>query len=96
MDTFTTLFFYYYYKFTFFILTSIFSIFITGVWITCLGASLLSALFDLGSLAEMISIGTLLAFSCICLGVLVLRYGKEDMNSITEGTSIFHIFQIFS
>ena len=48
-----------------------------GVWITCLGACLLSGFFDLGSLAEMISIGTLLAFSTICLGVLVLRYGKD-------------------
>ena len=56
-----------------------------GVWVTCAGASVLSALFDLGSLAEMISIGTLLAFSTICLGVLVLRYGAGQDETTNDG-----------
>jgi APA family basic amino acid/polyamine antiporter len=42
-------------------------------WITGIGCALISGLFPLNVLGELVSIGTLLAFSLVCAGVLVLR-----------------------
>jgi len=45
-----------------------------GSIITGVTAAVIAFLFDLGSLAYMISIGTLMAFTIVCASVLVLRY----------------------
>lgn len=42
-------------------------------WITGIACAVISGLFPLNLLGELISIGTLLAFSLVCAGVLVLR-----------------------
>lgn len=54
---------------------------IWGTLITGATAAIIAFLFDLGSLADMISIGTLMAFTIVCASVLVLRYQtkKEPM-----------------
>lgn len=41
-------------------------------------AAIMGGLLPLGLLAELVSIGTLLAFVMVCLGVLVLRYAKPE------------------
>jgi len=46
---------------------------ITGVF-----AALIAAIFPLDLLADLISIGILLAFAMVCVGVLVLRYTRPD------------------
>src|SRR6266446_8938675 len=46
---------------------------ITGVF-----AALIAAIFPLDLLADLISMGILLAFAVVCLGVLVLRYTRPD------------------
>ncbi len=46
---------------------------ITGVF-----AAIIAAIFPLDLLADLISIGILLAFSVVCLGVLVLRRTRPD------------------
>jgi APA family basic amino acid/polyamine antiporter len=42
-------------------------------------AAILSGLFPIGLLGELVSIGTLLAFTIVCGGVLVLRYREPDL-----------------
>ncbi len=42
-------------------------------------ASLLAASFEIGVLGELVSMGTLLAFATVCIGVLVLRYTRPDL-----------------
>lgn len=42
-------------------------------WITGVSCAIISGLFPLNVLGELVSIGTLLAFSLVCAGVLVLR-----------------------
>src|SRR6202045_1880995 len=46
--------------------------------ITGIGAALIAAVFPLDILADLISIGILLAFATVCVGVLVLRYTRPD------------------
>jgi APA family basic amino acid/polyamine antiporter len=46
--------------------------------ITGIGAALIAAVFPLDILADLISIGILLAFAVVCLGVLVLRKTRPD------------------
>src|SRR6266478_8388217 len=46
---------------------------VTGVF-----AALIAAVFPLDLLADLISMGILLAFAVVCLGVLVLRYTRPD------------------
>jgi APA family basic amino acid/polyamine antiporter len=48
--------------------------------ITGMAVALLAGLFPIGILGDMISIGTLLAFTIVCLGVLVLRYTNPDIH----------------
>lgn len=50
---------------------------IATVW-TGLGAALFAGLFPLDMLADVISIGILLAFAVVCIGVLVLRRTRPD------------------
>ncbi len=42
-------------------------------------AAVIAGLFPLNILGELISIGILLAFTVVCIGVLVLRYTRPDM-----------------
>src|SRR2546430_206544 len=46
--------------------------------VTGVGAALIAAIFPLDVLADLISMGILLAFAVVCLGVLVLRYTRPD------------------
>ena len=50
---------------------------VATLW-TGIGASLIAAIFPLDVLADLISIGILLAFAVVCLGVLVLRRTRPD------------------
>ena len=52
---------------------------IWGTVITSAGAALLGGLFPIKILGELVSMGTLLAFSLICLGVLWLRVKEPDL-----------------
>jgi APA family basic amino acid/polyamine antiporter len=47
--------------------------------ITGIIAALMAGLFPIGILAELVSIGTLIAFVMVCGSVLVLRYTKPDV-----------------
>ncbi|MGH8241235.1 MAG: APC family permease, partial [Steroidobacteraceae bacterium] len=42
-------------------------------------AAIVAGLFPLNLLGELISIGTLLAFAIVCLGVIVLRQRRPDL-----------------
>jgi APA family basic amino acid/polyamine antiporter len=42
--------------------------------------ALVAGIFPIGQLGHMVSIGTLLAFVIVCLGVLVLRYRQPDID----------------
>jgi APA family basic amino acid/polyamine antiporter len=42
-------------------------------------AALFAGLFPIGILGELVSIGTLMAFVVVCIGVLVLRYTRPDL-----------------
>jgi basic amino acid/polyamine antiporter, APA family len=42
-------------------------------------AAVIAGLFPLDVLGELISIGILLAFTCVCIGVLVLRYTRPEL-----------------
>jgi len=43
-------------------------------------AALMAGLFPIGILAELVSIGTLVAFVMVCVSVLVLRYKRPDLH----------------
>lgn len=48
--------------------------------IACVVTSLFAGLFPLNVLSELVSIGTLLAFSIVCLSILVLRKTQPELN----------------
>lgn len=48
-------------------------------WITGIACAVISGLFPLDLLGELISIGTLLAFALVCAGVWVLRSKRPDL-----------------
>jgi APA family basic amino acid/polyamine antiporter len=50
-----------------------------GTLITGTLAALIGGLFPITILGELVSIGTLLAFATVCIGVLVLRYTRPDL-----------------
>jgi APA family basic amino acid/polyamine antiporter len=50
-----------------------------GTAITGVLAALMAGLFPVGLLAELVSIGTLMAFIMVCVSVLVLRYTRPDV-----------------
>jgi APA family basic amino acid/polyamine antiporter len=54
--------------------TPVFSTIITGFF-----AALFAGIFPIGLLGELVSIGTLLAFLIVCIGILVLRYKKPEL-----------------
>src|SRR5262249_33973851 len=47
--------------------------------ITGAAASVFAGLLPIGILGELVSIGTLIAFIVVCIGVLVLRYTRPDL-----------------
>ncbi|HVT63183.1 MAG TPA: amino acid permease [Legionellaceae bacterium] len=49
-------------------------IIVCGIWV-----GLISALFPISVLAELVNIGTLVAFTLVCTGVLILHYTKPDL-----------------
>lgn len=51
---------------------------VATAWTVFIGA-VIAGLFPLDVLGELISIGILLAFTVVCIGVLVLRYTKPDV-----------------
>jgi APA family basic amino acid/polyamine antiporter len=51
-----------------------------GTLITSSAAALMGGLFPIGLLGELVSVGTLLAFSLICAGVIYLRIKEPDMH----------------
>ena len=50
-----------------------------GTLVTGSLAALIGGLFPVTILGELVSIGTLLAFTTVCIGVLVLRYTRPDL-----------------
>jgi len=53
--------------------------YITSIVVGCL-AAFLAAFFPITLLGELVSLGTLLAFSIVCLGVWVLRVRRPDLH----------------
>jgi basic amino acid/polyamine antiporter, APA family len=51
-----------------------------GTLVTGLTATIIAGVFPLNLLGELISIGTLLAFAIVCLGVVVLRHRRPDLH----------------
>jgi APA family basic amino acid/polyamine antiporter len=50
-----------------------------GTIITGAAAATIAGLFPVTILGELVSIGTLMAFAVVCIGVLVLRYTRPDL-----------------
>jgi APA family basic amino acid/polyamine antiporter len=48
--------------------------------ITGIGAALIAGVFPLDVLADLISMGILLAFAVVCIGVLVMRYTRPEVH----------------
>ena len=50
-----------------------------GTVVTGVAAAVIGGLFPVDLLGELVSIGTLMAFVTVCIGVLVLRYTRPDL-----------------
>jgi APA family basic amino acid/polyamine antiporter len=48
-------------------------------WITGIASALLAGFVDIGTAAELTNIGILLAFTVVCIAVIVLRYRRPDL-----------------
>lgn len=57
---------------------------ITATLLSSFIAALMSAVFNVDQLAEMMSIGTLLAYTLVAISVLILRYKMEDSLDLTN------------
>lgn len=51
----------------------------TGTVVTVVCAAVIGGLLPIDLLGQLVSIGTLLAFVTVCIGVLVLRYSRPDL-----------------
>ena len=70
--------------------------------------TVLSSLFPIDVLGDMVSMGTLLAFATVCIGVLVLRYTRPDLSRtfrvpcawlicpLAAATCLFLFWQVFT
>eukprot|EP01114_Cavostelium_apophysatum_P013213 TRINITY_DN3144_c0_g2_i1.p1 TRINITY_DN3144_c0_g2~~TRINITY_DN3144_c0_g2_i1.p1 ORF type:complete len:580 (+),score=112.20 TRINITY_DN3144_c0_g2_i1:194-1933(+) len=65
-----------------------------GTVITGVISALIALFFNLNVLLDMISIGTLLAFTVVCGGVIILRYEPEDRNQKSLRTPL-HVLGFF-
>lgn len=52
----------------------------TGTIVTASFAAVIGGLFPVGLLGQLVSIGTLVAFLTVCIGVLVLRYSRPELH----------------
>jgi basic amino acid/polyamine antiporter, APA family len=50
-----------------------------GTWSVAIAAALIAGIFPIELLGELVSIGTLLAFVIVCIGVMTLRISKPDL-----------------
>ena len=50
-----------------------------GTVIVGVAAAAMAGLFPVSVLGELVSMGTLLAFATVCIGVLILRYTRPDL-----------------
>jgi APA family basic amino acid/polyamine antiporter len=51
-----------------------------GTMITGIAAIILAGIFPINILGEMVSIGTLMVFVIVCIGVIILRHKKPDLH----------------
>ncbi|MHB8813203.1 MAG: amino acid permease [Steroidobacteraceae bacterium] len=52
----------------------------TGTVVTALFGALMGGLLPVGLLGQLVSIGTLIAFATVCVGVLVLRHSRPEVH----------------
>lgn len=52
--------------------------YLSTIFVT-LGAMIIAAIFPIGVLGELVSIGTLLAFSIVCIAIVILRIKRPDI-----------------
>ncbi|MFN3995639.1 MAG: amino acid permease, partial [bacterium] len=53
--------------------------YLSTIFVT-IGAMIIAGIFPIGILGELVSIGTLLAFSIVCIAVVVLRLRRPELN----------------
>lgn len=68
---------------------------ILGTVLSGLLAGIMTLFFNLQQLIDMMSIGTLLAYTVVAISVLILRYQKDDVPEITMNDYKFTALNIF-